>query len=172
MGVTVGTARMAISMLFRTMRLIQIKIAEHCMHIPLKYLITAGGKIVCLRCTAISNRSKLQCAKPARIASRTQKCQFHGGRDSGPKTAQGRARIGPAHRVHGEETNERRAERSQASLWLAQLEDAMHVLGMTTASRTRGRKPSGYWPIKALDDVRRWVVEDGLHLVQAVKDSG
>jgi hypothetical protein len=43
---------------------------------------------------------------------------------------------------------------------------------MTTASMTRGRKPSGYWPIKTLDDVRRWVVEDALHLVQAVKDGG
>ena len=74
--------------------------------------------------------------------------------------------------MHGEETNERRAERSQASLRLAQLEDALHALGMTTASRTRGRKPSGYWPVKELEDVRRWVVEGGLHLVQAVKDSG
>ncbi len=39
------------------------------MHIPLKYLITAGGKIVCLRCTAKSKRTKLQCAKPALKAS-------------------------------------------------------------------------------------------------------
>jgi hypothetical protein len=136
----------------------------------LKFLTTAGGKITCLRCTAMVKRTKLQCSKPALKASRTQKCQFHGGRGSGPKTADGRARIGVAHRVHGEETNERRAERSQVSLRLAQLEDALHALGMTTASRTRGRKPSGYSPIKTLDDVRRWVVEDGLHLMQTVKD--
>ena len=136
------------------------------------HLTTAGGKITCLRCTAMSKRTKLQCAKPALKASRTQKCQFHGGRGSGPKTAEGRARIGAAHRVHGEETNERRAERSQGALRLAQLEDAMHVLGMTSASRTRGRKPSGYRPISTLDDVRRWMVEDGLNLVQTVKDDG
>jgi hypothetical protein len=138
---------------------------------PLKYLTTAGGRITCLRCTAMSKRSKLQCAKPALKVSRTQKCGFHGGGpSSGKQSAEGRARIGAAHREHGEETNERRAERSQASLRLAQLEDALHALGMTTASRTRGRKPSGYWPIKTLDDVRRWVVEDGLHLMQRVKD--
>jgi hypothetical protein len=139
---------------------------------PLKYLTTAGGRITCLRCTAMSKRSKLQCAKPALKASRTQKCQFHGGRGSGPKTVEGRARIGAAHRVHGDQTNERRAERSQASLRLAQLEDALHTLGMSTASRTRGRKPSGYWPIQTLDDVRRWMVEDALHLAQRVKDDG
>ena len=142
------------------------------MHSPLRYLDTAGGKIVCLRCTAKSKRTKLQCAKPALKASRTQKCQFHGGRGSGPKTVEGRARIGAAHRVHGDQTNERLAERSQGSLRLAHLEDAMHTLGMTTASRTRGRKPSGYWPIQTLDDVRRWMVEDALHLAQRVKDDG
>ena len=143
------------------------------MSISFKYLSTAGGRITCLRCTAKSKRTKLQCAKPALKASRTQKCGHHGGGpSSGKQSAEGRARIGAAHRVHGEETNERRAERSQASLRLAQLEDALHALGMTTASRTRGRKPSGYWPIQTLDDVRRWVVEDGLQLMQTVKDSG
>ena len=143
------------------------------MHNPFKYLSTAGGRITCLRCTAKSKRTKLQCAKPALKASSKQKCGFHGGGpSSGKQSAEGRARIGAAHRVHGEETTQRRAERSQASLRLAQLEDALHALGMTTASRTRGRKPSGYWPVKELEDVRRWVVEGGLHLVQAVKDSG
>ena len=137
-----------------------------------KFLVLAGGNIRCIRCTAMSKRTKLQCAKPALKASRTQKCGHHGGRGSGPKTAEGRARIGAAHQVHGDQTNLLRAERSKASLRLAQLEDAMHVLGMTTASRTRGRKPSGYWPVKTLDDVTRWMVEDGLHLIQTVKDSG
>jgi hypothetical protein len=33
------------------------------------------------------------------------------------------------------------------------LEDAMHVLGMTSATRTRGRKASGYVPIKTVEDV-------------------
>ena len=134
-----------------------------------KFLSTAGGKITCLRCTARSVRSGLQCLKPALTVSKTQKCGFHGGRGSGPKTAEGRARIGAAHRVHGEETNERRAERSQGALRLAQLEDVMHVLAMTGASRIRGRKPSGYWPIKTMDDVEQWVAEDALNSAQRVK---
>ena len=143
------------------------------MHSPLKYLVTAGGRIRCLRCSAMSKRTKFQCAKPALKASSSQKCAHHGGGpSSGKQSVEGRARIGAAHRVHGEETNERRAERSQGSLRLAHLEDAMHVLGMTTASRTRGRKPSGYWPVKTLDDVTRWMVEDALHLAQRVKDDG
>jgi hypothetical protein len=140
---------------------------------PLKYLTTTGGRITCLRCSAMSKRTKLQCAKPALKASSKQKCGHHGGGpSSGKQSAEGRARIGAAHRVHGDQTNERRAERSQASLRLAQLEDALHALGMTTASRTRGRKPSGYWPIQTLDDVRRWMVEDALQLAQRVKDDG
>ena len=56
-------------------------------------LIAAGGRIVCLRCTAMSKRTKLQCGKPALKISKTQKCQFHGGKSTGPKTEAGKARI-------------------------------------------------------------------------------
>jgi hypothetical protein len=59
-------------------------------------LLTAGGKISCLRCTAKSTRTKLQCGRPALKASKTQKCQFHGGNSTGPKTEQGRSRIAQA----------------------------------------------------------------------------
>ena len=45
-----------------------------------KYLFTGGGKITCLRCTAKSTLTKMQCGRPAIKTSRTQKCQFHGGR--------------------------------------------------------------------------------------------
>ena len=100
-----------------------------------KFLVLAGGYIRCLRCTAMSKRTKLQCARPALKISKTAKCQFHGGRGSGPKTAEGKARIGAAHLVHGNETNKVRLERSQASLRLSQIEDVMHVAGMTTAAR-------------------------------------
>ena len=55
-------------------------------------IVTAGGKITCKRCTAKSKRSGEQCKKPALRTSRTQKCQFHGGRSTGPKTEAGKAR--------------------------------------------------------------------------------
>ena len=107
----------------------------------------AGGRIICARCTAMSKRTKEQCGRAALKTSTTQKCQFHGGRGSGPKTVEGRQRIAQAHTVHGRETRQIRQERSQSALRLAQLEDMMHVLGMTTATRSRGRKPSAYWVI-------------------------
>jgi len=127
------------------------------------FLTTAGGRIECLRCTAMSKRTRLQCAKPALKTSKTQKCQFHGGRSTGPKTEAGKARISAAQLTHGRETQQIRAERSKAALVLSQLEDAMHVLNMTTAPRTRGRKPNGYWPLTTLNEVRGVVVLDALH---------
>jgi hypothetical protein len=44
-------------------------------------------------------------------------------------------------------------ESSSTSLKLAQLEDMMHVLKMTTAKRTRGPKPLNYKRLTSLDDV-------------------
>lgn len=95
--------------------------------------------------------------------SKTQKCQFHGGRSPGPTTAEGIACIAALHTVHGQETLARRAGRSTSSARLSQLEDAMHVLGMTNAPRTRGRKAHGYVPIRTLDDVREMILADVLH---------
>ena len=126
-------------------------------------LVTAGGKIQCPRCTAHSSRTGEQCGRPALKVSKTQKCQYHGGRGSGPKTAEGKARIAAVHRVHGQETKAARAERSVASAKISQLEDAMHVLGMTSAVRSRGRKSLGYVPVKTVADVKRMVINDFLH---------
>lgn len=127
-------------------------------------LLTAGGRIDCPRCTARSSRTGKQCGRPALKTSMSQKCQFHGGRGSGPKTAEGKARIAAAHTVHGQETKAVRAERSVVSARLSQLEDAMHVLGMTTAVRSRGRKAQGYVPVKTMADVKRMMIDDLLHL--------
>ena len=139
---------------------------------PAKYLVTAGGRIRCVRCTAMSKNTREQCRKPALKISRTRKCQFHGGRSTGPKSAEGKARIAAAHFVHGEETNQRKLERSQSSLRLAQLEDVMHTLGMTTAVRTTGRKPLGYREIRTLDEAKAWVAEDALHRDNGGKERG
>ena len=122
-------------------------------------LSTAGGRISCARCTAQSSRTKLQCGRPALKTSKTQKCQFHGARSSGPKSDEGRSRIAAAHYKHGESTKAARAEYSRASATLNQLEDAMHVLKMTTAPRTRGRKPSGYKPVRSAQDVIQMVLD-------------
>jgi phage terminase large subunit-like protein len=43
------------------------------------------------------------------------------------------------------------------------LEDAMHVLGMTSAKRTRGRKAAGYRPVRTFEDVVSMVLEEREH---------
>ena len=133
-------------------------------------LVTAGGKVVCARCTAKSKRSGEQCKKPALKTSRTQKCEFHGGRSTGPKTQAGKARLAAAHTIHGRETRQQREERSAASARISQLEDAMHVLKMTTALRSRGRKATGYKPITSVEGVVQMVLDDLLHRNTGVKD--
>ncbi len=126
-------------------------------------LSTAGGKIHCLRCTAHSSRTGGQCGRPALKSSKTQVCQFHGGRSTGPKTAEGKASIAAAHTVHGQETNAARADRSAGSARLSRIEDAIYLLDMTTAPRTKGRKARGYVPVKTLDDVRQMMLDSVLH---------
>ncbi len=128
-----------------------------------KFLITANSKIKCLRCTAKSKRTRSQCGRPAMKGSKTHKCNFHGGKSTGPKTIEGRQRIGKANLVHGDETVQKRFERHRKALWFKQVEDVMHVLDMTNGGRTRGPKPIGYKPIRSIDDVLQWVVEDQLH---------
>jgi hypothetical protein len=54
------------------------------------YLITAGGKIVTLRCQASSKRTRVQCAAPAMRGKVV--CRFHGGKSTGAATPEGRVR--------------------------------------------------------------------------------
>jgi hypothetical protein len=121
---------------------------------------TAAGRIICKRCTAKSTRTGQQCRRPALRSSRTQKCGHHGGRSTGPRTVEGRARIAAAQTKHGQETLQARSARSAASVRLRQLEDAGRVVGVIDGPRTRGRKPGGYEPIRSPNDVMRMVVED------------
>ena len=127
------------------------------------YIVLAGGKIQCRRCLARSTRTGQQCQRPALRLSQTQKCQFHGGKGSGPKTLAGRQRIANAHYRHGESSKAARQAYSQGSAHLRRLEESMHVLGMTNAPRTRGRKPMGYTPIQTIQAVYQMVINLELH---------
>ena len=51
------------------------------------------------RCGAKTRRGTA-CQKPA--LRDKERCQLHGGRSSGPKTEEGKARIANAHLIHGE----------------------------------------------------------------------
>jgi hypothetical protein len=130
-------------------------------------LVTAGSKITCRRCTAMSKRSREQCKKPALKTSRTQKCEFHGGRSTGPKTAEGKARQRAAVLKTGNYTKEAMEDKARSVRMLAGLEDAMYVLNMTTMPRTRGRKPLGYVPLQTAEDVVQFMLDNPLHSPRA-----
>ena len=128
-----------------------------------KFLTTAGGRITCLRCTAKSVRSGNQCLKPALKSSRTFKCSTHGGRNKGPITEAGKARSAASHVKTGEFTKQAIRERSQKLAEMMNLEDCLMVLKMTTATRTRGRKPTGYTRLVTIKDVFEFALDKELN---------
>ena len=120
-----------------------------------KLLVTCAGKISCNRCQGTSRRTKLQCGNPALKTSRTQKCKFHGGASTGPKTAEGRQRISASLIVHGHETNKIRVERQLKTLELRHLEDILVLTG--GIKRNAGAKPSGYRQIKTMAEAYDYI---------------
>ena len=135
-----------------------------------KYLSTAGGRIRCLRCTAKSVRSGNQCRKPALKSSRTNRCGHHGGRNKGPVTEAGKARLAAAHVKTGEFTKQAVRERSQKLAEMMQLEDACRILGLSKANRTRGRKPTGYKRLTTIKDVFEFALDKDLNRPTTVGD--
>ncbi len=125
-----------------------------------QYLTTAAGRIRCLRCTAKSTRTKLQCGKPALKESRTQKCQTHSGR---PHSAATLRLISEANTVHGEASKSAKQQYRDDSVLMHELEDSLYVLKMAEGPRTRGRKPAGYKGVHTEADVIRMVRERCLH---------
>lgn len=100
------------------------------------------------QCTARNRRSGLSCKNPAAYGCRS--CRMHGAR----KVESIKRGKDHPNFVHGRRTLEAQAEQSTASRKLQQLEDAMHVLKMTTAQRSRGRKANGYEKLFSLTDVK------------------
>ena len=127
-----------------------------------KYLSTGGGRINCLRCTARSVRTKFQCGRPALKTSRTQKCQFHGGR---PHSAETLNRIANANTVHGQSSKHAKQQYRHDSALMHELEDAIAVLKMGSGPKIRGPKPKGYRPVNTQEDVARMIRERLLHIV-------
>ena len=125
-------------------------------------LLTAGGKIKCLRCKAKSSRTKQQCGRPAIKTSRKQKCQFHGGI---PHTKETLKRISEANTIHGQSTKEAKEQYRHDSALIHELEDAIAVLKMGEGPRIRGPKPKGYKPVMTQADVVRMIQERLLHIV-------
>jgi hypothetical protein len=104
-------------------------------------MTTLGGRVRCRQCSASSKRTGRRCRAPA-IHGKT-KCKTHGGKSTGPRTPDGKARVAAAHLVHGFERRSIRKERSEGMARLAWLESLGRALGMITGPRTRGPKPKG-----------------------------
>ncbi len=119
-----------------------------------------NNHIPCRRCNATSKRTKLQCGAPAMRGK--SKCWAHGGKSTGFRTEEGKQRIIAANLKHGDYTKAKRQEHKETSTELFQLEDAMHVVGMTEAPRLRGRRPDGYKSLKNTHDVELWIKDKKL----------
>jgi hypothetical protein len=122
--------------------------------IPEKYLITAGGKIKCIRCKAYLKKHQRQCLAPA-INKRTNLCKWHGGASTGPKTKEGIERIRQAHLKDGSETLAAKQSRSEQNLKLALVEDLLFALKMSSSSRTRGPKPKFYKKFTSITEIKK-----------------
>lgn len=112
---------------------------------PLPSISKHGAK----QCTAKSKRTSLSCNNPAAYGCRT--CRMHGARKA---ESIKRGELHPNY-THGNRTLESQKQASAQSLKLQQLEDALHLLGMTTAKRSRGRKASAYCKIKSVDEIKK-----------------
>jgi hypothetical protein len=91
-------------------------------------------------------------------------CNFHGGRSTGPKTDAGKARQRAAVIKSGHYTKEANEDKARSMRLLAGLEDAMYVLNLTAMPRTRGPKPVDYVPLKTVEDVVKFILDNPLHL--------
>ena len=132
-----------------------------------KMLVTAGGRVVCARCTAKSKRTGQQCGRPASKNSKSRVCHMHGGRgNSGPKTPEGKARAIAAHTKTGDCSQAARDAHARASARLLRLEDAAILLGLITDTRrSPGRKPNCYVPVRDWAGIAQMMVDDVLHPV-------
>ena len=111
---------------------------------PLPSMKLHGAK----SCTAKSKRTGLPCNNPAAYGCRT--CRMHGARKA---ESIKRGEQHPNY-VHGGRTLEAEKQSSEQSAQLQMMEDAMHLLGMTTAKRSRGHKAKFYKRITSLDNIK------------------
>ena len=108
---------------------------------PLPCITKHGAK----RCAALSKRTKLACGNPAAYGCKN--CRYHGARKVILRGEQH-----PSY-IHGGCTHEAKKLASESSLRLFNIEDALHLLKMTTAPRSRGRKPAGYRRAASIDEL-------------------
>ena len=106
---------------------------------PERMFLTLGGRIWTKQCKATSKRTKQQCRAPAMKGKEV--CRTHGALSRGPLTKEGRARCAVAKTIHGRETRQKRADRSDKMRELYTLEMLGRKIGLISGPKTSGRKP-------------------------------
>jgi hypothetical protein len=96
--------------------------------------------VTCTQCNALSKPTRLRCQAPA-IKGKT-KCKNHGGRSTGSRTPEGKARQIAANTIHGRETRAIRKERSAKLAELYEIEKEMRSMGMVEGSWVSRKPPS------------------------------
>jgi len=76
---------------------------------------------------------------------------------NGPRTSEGRQRIGQAQLKHGAYSKASLEAKHAEAIQLRQLEDIAHLTGLIKGPRTRGAKPRGYRPITSMEAVKALV---------------
>jgi len=108
-------------------------------------MLTAGGRITCRQCQAMSKRTRYQCMAPAVKGKNV--CRTHGGLSTGPRTLEGRQRCAEARTIDGRQTRAKRAQNAAAAAKLNYLRDLGNLLGMFSGKTGwPGRKPNAYRP--------------------------
>ena len=113
-----------------------VKLASEECHI---WLFGKNGKRrLVKRCKAESRRTGERCKAPATRSKAV--CRFHGGRSTGPRTDEGRARCAAAKTIHGTETRAIRAARKAFTKRLAALVELGRLCGAFLPKPSSKRK--------------------------------
>lgn len=97
------------------------------------------GQYICNQCTAKSKRSGVRCLAPA-VKGKTV-CRMHGGKSTGPRTAEGLLRLVLAKLTHGTQTRRVRLEHKKAIVAIRALEESALFYRIPWGPRLSGRKP-------------------------------
>ena len=81
-------------------------------NVEIGFMINVGPDWPSIRCGAKTRRGTA-CQKPPMKGK--QRCKFHGGSSTGPKTAEGKARIAAAHWKHGRRS--KKFVEARAKIW-------------------------------------------------------
>ena len=76
---------------------------------------------------------------------------------NGPRTAEGKRRIGQAQLKHGFYSKAGLEAKHAEAIQLRQLEDIAYLTGLIQGPRTRGCKPQGYKAIRSMEAVKALV---------------